>query len=148
MNSPVSEGKGISTTKLENRTKAKATPKVTAFTKPDGLAKAVKKAMNDPSYVPGTAQKIPVDLTPSKKTGKLPTAMVATKGGATQKMAVTKATVEFGPGGQLKTAFPDKKGLVAKPAKVPAPVGNKPAVPAPKAAKPTLSQIANKPAKK
>jgi hypothetical protein len=137
MNSPVSQGKGITQPALEKRTNNPATKTVTAFTKPAGLTKAVKTAMNDPSFKPGTAQQMTVPLTPHKSTGKLPTTLVATKGGATQKMAAKEAVVEFGPGGRLKRAFPVKASLTPQTART------TPKPPVKPAAK-TLSQIATK----
>lgn len=104
--SPATGGKGITLPKLVKRTDNKMTRTVSAFTKPAGVTKAVKTAMNDPSYKPGTAQSITVPLTPHKSTGKLPSVMVASQNKktgvvTTQKVAAKSATVEFNDKGEL-----------------------------------------------
>lgn len=149
MTGTASPTQGITKGALEKRTKNNATKTVTAFNKPDGLTKAVKIAMNSPGYKAGTAQQMTVDLTPSKKTGKLPSVIVSKRDPApkgtpksaltatTTKMAATKAVVEFGPGGQLKRVFPEKASLQPQTGRTtPKPLVKGPA--------PTLSQIANK----
>ncbi|MFA6046678.1 MAG: hypothetical protein WC718_16960 [Phycisphaerales bacterium] len=106
LQSPATGGKGISQAQLVKRTDNKMTRTVSAFTKPAGVTKAVKTAMNDPSYKPGTAQSITVPLTPHKSTGKLPSVMVASQNKKTgvitaQKVAAKSATVEFNNKGEL-----------------------------------------------